>query len=326
MTERWAPVRALMDAVGIDVGARDLLDHRPSRPWPRSRGVAVRARPAIVASPFIVLSVTVVAMRVCGCANNFGVMLDLIRARRAVSDVALTAEVEARYRSRSFWLDSLAGAAAPPSRARSRRRGRRRDHRRRLHRALDRLRARPARPDAAHRGARGGDRRLRRVRAQRRWCSALFAGKPRGDREDARARCRRRAAARAVRDRRRGRHGRRSRADRCALPQGWHAGRSRPPRCRCRGCARDVEARAGRGASVRTDVALARRRRRRHARLRRRGRCTAPSSPRTAPGSIRPVSPVDSPRPPSVAGVTIYEQTRVVEISPRRLQTRGCPR
>jgi hypothetical protein len=73
MTERWAPVRALMDAVGVDlalaicsvlaVGAMALVA------WG-----AVRARPVIASASFIVLC-AVVAIRVFGCVNNFGVML-----------------------------------------------------------------------------------------------------------------------------------------------------------------------------------------------------------------------------------------------------------
>jgi hypothetical protein len=73
MTERWAPVRALMDAIGVDlalaicsilaVGAMALVA------WG-----AVRARPTIASASFVFLC-AVVAVRVCGCVNNFGVML-----------------------------------------------------------------------------------------------------------------------------------------------------------------------------------------------------------------------------------------------------------
>lgn len=73
MTERWVPVRMLMDGLGVDlalavcsivaVGALAVVA------WG-----SVRARPPLASVAFVVLCVAVGA-RVCGCANNFGVML-----------------------------------------------------------------------------------------------------------------------------------------------------------------------------------------------------------------------------------------------------------
>jgi len=73
MVERWTPVRALIDAIGLDlalavcsvlaVGALAIVA------WG-----AVRARPPIASAAFVVLC-GAVAFRVCGCVNNFGVML-----------------------------------------------------------------------------------------------------------------------------------------------------------------------------------------------------------------------------------------------------------
>ena len=93
------------------------------------------------------------------------------------------------------------GRCAPRPSLGSRHRRRRRDRRRRLHRALDRVRARPAGPDAADRGARGRDRRLRRVGPQRRLVLGPVRRQPGGDRQGARPRGGGRAAAGAVRAR-----------------------------------------------------------------------------------------------------------------------------
>lgn len=72
-TERWGPVRVLMDTVGVDVALAICsilaIGGMAVLAW-----AAVRARPALASSAFIVLC-AVVAVRVCGCANNFGVML-----------------------------------------------------------------------------------------------------------------------------------------------------------------------------------------------------------------------------------------------------------
>ncbi len=71
--ERWAPVRALMDAVGVDIAlaicAVIAVGAMAAVAWG-----SVRARPAVASLLFVLLCV-VVAMRVCGCVNNFGVML-----------------------------------------------------------------------------------------------------------------------------------------------------------------------------------------------------------------------------------------------------------
>ena len=74
MTERWVPVRMLIDGLGVDLalavcsvvavgGAR--------RSW---RGVRCAPALPLAGVAFMVLCVAVGA-RVCGCANNFGVML-----------------------------------------------------------------------------------------------------------------------------------------------------------------------------------------------------------------------------------------------------------
>jgi hypothetical protein len=73
MTERWAPVRALMDAVGVDV-ALAICCTLAVAAMAFVAWAAVRARPALASMSFVVLC-AVVAVRVCGCANNFGVML-----------------------------------------------------------------------------------------------------------------------------------------------------------------------------------------------------------------------------------------------------------
>lgn len=73
MTERWAPVRALMDAVGVDV-ALAICSTLAVAAMAFVAWGAVRARPSIASASFVILC-AVVAVRVCGCVNNFGVML-----------------------------------------------------------------------------------------------------------------------------------------------------------------------------------------------------------------------------------------------------------
>ena len=73
MTERWVPVRMLIDTMGVDlalavcsvlaVGALAVVA------WG-----AVYARAPLASIAFVVLCIAVGA-RICGCANNFGVML-----------------------------------------------------------------------------------------------------------------------------------------------------------------------------------------------------------------------------------------------------------
>jgi hypothetical protein len=72
MTERWVPVRILMDAVGVDV-ALAICSTLAVGAMAFLAWSAVRARPAIASGSFIVLC-AVVALRICGCVNNFGVM------------------------------------------------------------------------------------------------------------------------------------------------------------------------------------------------------------------------------------------------------------
>ena len=73
LSERWAPVRALMSAVGVDVAlaicAVLAVGAMAAVAWG-----SVRARPPVASLSFVVLC-AVVAIRVCGCVNNFGVML-----------------------------------------------------------------------------------------------------------------------------------------------------------------------------------------------------------------------------------------------------------
>jgi len=73
MTERWLPVRMLMDRLGVDaalaVCSAVAVGGLAVVAWG-----AVRARPPLADVAFVVLCIAVGA-RVCGCANNFGVML-----------------------------------------------------------------------------------------------------------------------------------------------------------------------------------------------------------------------------------------------------------
>lgn len=73
MTEHWPPVRWLMDGVGIDLALAICSTLAVSAMTIVAWG-SVRARPTTASVCFIVLC-AVVAVRVCGCLNNFGVML-----------------------------------------------------------------------------------------------------------------------------------------------------------------------------------------------------------------------------------------------------------
>ena len=72
MTEQWAPVRALMDAVGVDV-ALAICSALAIAAMAVVAWGAVRGRSTIASTSFVLLC-AVVAVRVCGCVNNFGVM------------------------------------------------------------------------------------------------------------------------------------------------------------------------------------------------------------------------------------------------------------
>jgi hypothetical protein len=72
MTERWTPVRVLMAAVGVDI-ALAICSTLAVAAMALVAWAAVRARPTLASASFVVLC-AVVAMRVCGCVNNFGVM------------------------------------------------------------------------------------------------------------------------------------------------------------------------------------------------------------------------------------------------------------
>jgi hypothetical protein len=74
MTERWVPVRMLIDAVGVDL-ALALCSVIAVAGLAVVAWGAVYARPPLASVAFIVLCIAVGA-RVCGCANNFGVMLN----------------------------------------------------------------------------------------------------------------------------------------------------------------------------------------------------------------------------------------------------------
>jgi hypothetical protein len=73
MTERWAPVSALMDAVGVDL-ALAIASVLAIAAMAIVAWGAVRGRSVVATTSFIVLC-AVVAVRVFGCVNNFGVML-----------------------------------------------------------------------------------------------------------------------------------------------------------------------------------------------------------------------------------------------------------
>ncbi len=73
MTERWAPVRELMRAVGVDV-ALALCSALAIGAMAIIAWGSVRGRSTIATASFVVLC-AVVAVRVCGCVNNFGLMV-----------------------------------------------------------------------------------------------------------------------------------------------------------------------------------------------------------------------------------------------------------
>ncbi|MGZ4690647.1 MAG: hypothetical protein ACXVJW_19610 [Acidimicrobiia bacterium] len=73
MTERWAPVRVLMSAIGVDLALAICSIVAVAAMAVIAFG-AVRARPAVASASFIVLC-AVVSLRICGCVNNFGVLL-----------------------------------------------------------------------------------------------------------------------------------------------------------------------------------------------------------------------------------------------------------
>ncbi len=79
MTERWVPVRMLMDGLGVDL-ALAVCSIVAVAGLAVVAWAAVRARPPLAAVSFVVLCIAVGA-RVCGCANNFGVMLQLAPGR-----------------------------------------------------------------------------------------------------------------------------------------------------------------------------------------------------------------------------------------------------
>lgn len=73
MTERWVPVRLLIDGLGVDLALAVCSVVAVAGLAVVAWG-AVRARPPLARVAYVVLCVAVGA-RVCGCANNFGVML-----------------------------------------------------------------------------------------------------------------------------------------------------------------------------------------------------------------------------------------------------------
>ena len=73
MAEQWAPVRELMHAVGVDV-ALALCSTVAIGAMAVVAWGSVRGRSTIATASFVVLC-AVVAARVCGCVNNFGLMV-----------------------------------------------------------------------------------------------------------------------------------------------------------------------------------------------------------------------------------------------------------
>jgi hypothetical protein len=71
--EQWAPMRMLMDTLGVELALAIASALAVGALAAVSWGV-VRARPPIASFAFVVLCVAVGA-RICGCANNVGVML-----------------------------------------------------------------------------------------------------------------------------------------------------------------------------------------------------------------------------------------------------------
>jgi hypothetical protein len=72
-TEQWPPVRVLIDTLGLEA-ALALCSLLAVGALAAVAWGAVRARPPLASFAFVVLCLAVGA-RVCGCANNFGVML-----------------------------------------------------------------------------------------------------------------------------------------------------------------------------------------------------------------------------------------------------------
>jgi hypothetical protein len=72
-TEQWPPVRALVDALGIEIALAVASALAVGALAVVSWG-AVRARAPLASGAFVVLCIAVGA-RVCGCANNVGVLL-----------------------------------------------------------------------------------------------------------------------------------------------------------------------------------------------------------------------------------------------------------
>jgi hypothetical protein len=72
-SEQWPPVRALIGALGLDaalaLSATLAVGALAAVAWG-----AVKARPPLASGAFVVLCIAVGA-RVCGCANNVGVLL-----------------------------------------------------------------------------------------------------------------------------------------------------------------------------------------------------------------------------------------------------------
>jgi hypothetical protein len=73
MTERWVPVRMLIDGLGVDLALAVCSVAAVGGLAVVAWG-SVRARPPLAGVAFMVLCIAVGA-RVLGCANNFGVML-----------------------------------------------------------------------------------------------------------------------------------------------------------------------------------------------------------------------------------------------------------
>lgn len=72
-TEQWVPVRLLIDTLGIDVALACCSVLAVGALAAVSWG-AVRARPPLASGAFVVLCLAV-GVRLCGCVNNVGVML-----------------------------------------------------------------------------------------------------------------------------------------------------------------------------------------------------------------------------------------------------------
>lgn len=73
LVERWVPVRELMEALGVDL-ALVICSTLAVAAMGVIAWSAVRARSTLASLSFFVL-VAVVAVRVWGCVNNFGILL-----------------------------------------------------------------------------------------------------------------------------------------------------------------------------------------------------------------------------------------------------------